>query len=313
MMPLMRTRPRCLASPENPDLMEPFVGNPMPPAPPVQPRDVSRRQFDRDGYVCPVPVLSAGETAHFRALYLAFFEQHRDRLAALKAGARWQINADTHFAFQWVDELTRHPKILDAVQQLLGPNILAWNTNWFVKMPGDKTFISWHQDGSYWGLSPMEVATAWVALGPVTVENGCMRVIPGSHTQPHMPQRETFADDNARSRGQEITVAVDQSQAVDFVLQPGEMSLHHLWIVHGSSANTSAIPRIGIAIRYLSTCVKQDSPDKPMATLVRGQDDHGHFRLIDRPTSNEGFAGEGRHGEFLQRVHKALAKNKPVS
>lgn len=278
------------------------------------PLQVSRTQFERDGYICPIPVLTAEETGHYRALYLAFFEKHNDRLTALRAGDRWQINADTHFAFQWVDELTRHPRILDAVEQLLGPNILAWNTNWFVKMPGDKTFISWHQDGAYWGLSqPMEVCTAWVALGPVTVQNGCMRVVPGSHTRPHMPQRETFADNNALSRGQEIAVAVDDKQAVDFVLQPGQMSLHHLWIVHGSNANLSDIPRIGIAIRYLSTRVRQDSPEKPIAMLVRGRDDFGNFRLLSAPTSNAGFAGEGLHGELLTRVHKALARAQSVT
>jgi len=280
-------------------------------APPVAPREVSRMQFDRDGYVCPVPVLDARETAHYRALYLDFHDKHKERLAALKAGARWQINADTHFAFQWVDQLTRHPRMLDAVEQLLGPDILAWNTNWFVKMPGDKTFISWHQDGAYWGLSPMEVVTAWVALGPVTPENGCMRVIPGSHAQPHLPQRETWADHNALSRGQELVVPVDESQAVDFVLQPGAMSLHHLWIVHGSNPNLSDVPRVGMAIRYVAPCVRQAGPDQPMATLVRGRDTHGHFRLIDAPTSNDGHAGEGRHAGFLQRVHKALAKSNP--
>ena len=280
-------------------------------ATPILPAAVSVAQFERDGYICPVPVLTPAETLQYHDLYIAFHAAHQTRLAALKAGARWQINADTHFAFQWVDALTRHPKILDAVERLLGPNLVAWNTNWFVKMPHDKSFVSWHQDGAYWGLSPMEVATAWVALGPVTPENGCMRVIPGSHKQPNMPQRETYADNNILSRGQEISVAVDERLAVDLVLQPGEMSLHHLWIVHGSKANHSTIPRIGLAIRYVSTRVQQDSSEKPFAMLVRGRDDYGNFRLSEPPTGNDGFAGEGRHAEFLKRVHVALAKARP--
>ena len=278
-------------------------------APPL-PAKVSKTRFDRDGFICPVPVLTAEETRRYQDLYIAFYEKHKSRLDAMKAGARWQINSDTHFAFKWVDALTRHPKILDAVAQLLGPNLLAWNSNWFVKMPHDKTFVSWHQDGAYWGLAPIEVATAWVALSPVTPQNGCMRVIPGSHTQPNMPQRETYADNNVLSRGQEIAVAVNQRDAVDLVLRPGEMSLHHLWIVHGSNANGSDTPRIGIAIRYVSTRVKQDSTEKPFAMLVRGRDDYGHFRLAESPTSNDGFAGEGRHAEFLQSVHVAIAKGK---
>ena len=272
---------------------------------------LSQAAFERDGYVCPVSALSVDETAHYRARYLGFYKKHRARLDRLRAGERWQINADTHFAFQWVDELTRHPKILDAVEQLLGPNLLAWNTHWFVKMPHDKTYVSWHQDGAYWDLSQMEVVTAWVALGPVTPANGCMRVVPGSHTQPHMPQRETYADNNVLSRGQEIAVAVNERDAVDLVLRPGEMSLHHLWIVHGSNANDSDIPRIGIAIRYVSTRVKQDSVEKPLAMLVRGRDDYGHFRLARRPASNDGFAGEGRHAEFLKRLQVALPNKQP--
>ena len=124
--------------------------------PALTPR-VAKADFERDGFVCPLPALSSAETAHYRARYLDFYDQHKTRLAAMKAGDRWQVNADTHFAFQWVDQLTRHPKILATVEQLLGPDILAWNTNWFVKMPHDNTFVSWHQDGAYWGCRPWKL------------------------------------------------------------------------------------------------------------------------------------------------------------
>jgi len=268
----------------------------------------ARHQFDRDGYLCPIDALSPDKAAHYRALYLDFRARHRERLAALHPGDQWQINADTHFVFEWVDALTREPAILDAVEQVLGQNLLAWNTSWFVKFPGDQAFVSWHQDGAYWGLSPMEVATAWVALGPVTPANGCMRVIPGSHTQPHLPQRDTFANNNVLSRGQEITVAVDEARAVDLALKPGQISLHHLWIVHGSKTNQSDEPRIGLAIRYVAPRVRQEGDNKPIAMLVRGRDDHGHFTLTERPVGNAAVAGEGQHAELLQRVRMALAQ-----
>jgi hypothetical protein len=266
-----------------------------------------RARFEADGFVCPLPALSTQRTAHYRAHYLDFQASHQSQLDALSPSRRWQIFADTHFVLPWVDALTREPGILDAVQQVLGPDLLAWNTSWFVKTPGDKSYISWHQDGAYWGLAPMEVATAWVALGPVTVENGCMRLIPGSHQRPGLPQRETWAEDNALSRGQEITVAVDESRAVDLVLQPGQMSLHHLWIVHGSNANRTQEPRIGIAIRYVAPCVRQDGGNKPLARLVRGRDGMGHFTHAAPPLDPRARAGEGRHAEILQRVHQALA------
>ena len=137
-----------------------------------------------------------------------------------------------------------------------------------------------------------------------------MRVIPGSHHQPHLPQRDTFADNNVLSRGQEIAVAVDVSQAVDLVLESGQMSLHHLWIVHGSNPNLSNIPRIGIAIRYVSTRVRQSGVQRPLAMLVRGRDAHGNFTLAERPTDPHAMAGAGRHAEILQRVHAALAAGK---
>ncbi len=269
-----------------------------------------RARFDTDGFVCPLPALTPDKAAHYRAHYLAFYDRHKTKLDALTASNRWQIYADTHFVLPWVDALTREPGILSAVQQVLGPDLLAWNTSWFVKMPGDKAFISWHQDGAYWGLSPMEVATAWVALGPVTVDNGCMRVIAGSHHQPDLPQRDTWADNNALSRGQEIAVEVDETRAVDLVLQPGQMSLHHLWIVHGSNANLSNEPRIGIAIRYVAPCVRQEGGNRPLAMRVSGRDDHGHFTWAEQPTDSHAMAGEGRHAEILQRVHTALAKGK---
>src|SRR5262249_53294543 len=124
------------------------------------------------------------------------------------------------------------------------------------------------------------------ALSPSTAANGCMRVIPGTHSEPMMPQRETYVPENALSRGQEIAVDVDERQAVDLNLRPGEMSLHHIWIVHGSNANTSKdTPRIGIAIRYTRPEVVQESPTKPYAMLVRGKDACGNFNLQPPPKS----------------------------
>lgn len=273
---------------------------------PIPAQAVQRGDFERDGYICPVPVLTPAETAGFRACYDDFAARHLDRLQALPPNQRWQVNSDTHFAFEWVDRLTRHPALLDAVERVIGPDILAWNSVWFVKMPGDPTYISWHQDGAYWGLEPMEVLTAWVALGPATRANGCMRVLPGSHRGPALKQRDTFAPDNALSRGQEIEVAVDEAQAVDLALEPGQMSMHHLWIVHGSDPNRSAVPRVGLAIRYVASQVRQRDGSRPLAMLVRGEDRHGHFTLAERPTRNDGRAGEGVHGQVLQRVREAI-------
>jgi ectoine hydroxylase-related dioxygenase (phytanoyl-CoA dioxygenase family) len=196
--------------------------------------------------------------------------------------------------------------VLDAVERILGPDLLIWNSRWFSKMPGDRTYISWHQDATYWGLEPPNVTTAWLALSDSIPENGCMRVIPGSHKQPLLPQVETFVPDNALSRGQEIAVEVDESSAVDLQLRPGEMSLHHVAIVHGSKANSSAIPRIGIAVRYITPDVAQRGPERQIAMLARGQDRYGHFDLIDAPAPGSDSSASPLHSEAVRRMMKNL-------
>jgi ectoine hydroxylase-related dioxygenase (phytanoyl-CoA dioxygenase family) len=263
-----------------------------------------RDRYGRDGYAYPIRALSEEQAQHYLDRYHAFVERNRARLAALPANQKYLVLSETHFAARWAYELVTHPRILDAVEQVIGPNILAWGTNWFSKMPGDKAYVSWHQDGTYWNLSPVEVVTAWLALTPSNQANGGLRVVPGTHRQPMLPQRETYAPDNALSRGQEIAVEVDEAQAVCLALQPGEMSLHHIWIVHGSNANMSSIPRIGLAIRYVSPEVKQDSPGKPHALLVRGRDDYGHFELLDPPTDDN--PDPATHEAIVRRVRASI-------
>jgi chlorinating enzyme len=265
-----------------------------------------RERFERDGYACPIAVLSEDEVGRFRAQYEAYVDRNRARLAALPANQKYLVLSETHFALRWAYEIAAHPRILDAVEAVIGPHILAWGTNWFSKMPGDKAFVSWHQDGTYWNLSPVKVVTAWLALTPSSEMNGGLRVVPGSHVQPMLPQRETYAPDNALSRGQEIAVDVDEAQAVCLSLQPGEMSLHHIWIVHGSNANTSAVPRIGLAIRYVSPEVKQDSPGKPHALLVRGRDDYGNFELLDPPTQDD--PDPAAHEAIVRRIRASIMR-----
>jgi len=234
---------------------------PTPNPPPANLNVAQIRKFEQTGYLCPIPVFSPRESDRFLAFYLEYAERNRERLATIPPRQRYQVLSETHFVLPWVHEIVTHPSILAAVESVLGPNFLAWNTNWFTKPVGDQTFISWHQDGTYWKLSPPKVVTAWVALTPSQPITGCMRVVPGTHLTPAMPQRETADQNNALSRGQEIAVVVDEAQAVNLALQPGEMSLHHIWIVHGSLPNRSSdTPRIGLAIRYVSTEVLQESP-----------------------------------------------------
>jgi non-haem Fe2+, alpha-ketoglutarate-dependent halogenase len=265
-----------------------------------------QRQFGNDGYFFPVRVLDEASAKHYLDRYLEFHQQHRDRIEKLPIKERYLVLSELHFVLRWMHELITQPALLDAVESVLGPDILVWNTSWFTKLPGDKTYVSWHQDGMYWKMSPPKIVTAWLALAPSTPGNGCMRVVTGTHTQPALPHRETHASDNALSRGQDIAVDVDESKVVNLCLQPGEASLHHVWIVHGSKANMSDLPRIGLAIRYVAAEVRQESPTPPLAMLVRGQNKHGHFELLPAPVEDSIPGDGGRHTEIVNRIRASI-------
>ncbi len=254
--------------------------------------------YRKNGFYFPVPVLSHDEVTRFRRA----LESHE-----AKAGEPLQGNFrhKAHLLFTWVDELVHHPKILDAIEDILGPNLLCWTTNFFIKEPQSAGFVSWHQDAFYWGLSKDDVVTAWVALTPANLQNGCMKFLPGSQTQDHLEHVDTFHKDNLLSRGQEIAVKVETDDTVDCILNPGEMSLHHVKLVHGSEPNRSSDRRIGLAIRYISTDVRQLKV-RDSATLVRGFDRDGNFDHEPRPKGDLDEYALAAHADAVGRQVKAL-------
>ncbi len=255
-------------------------------------------QCRRDGFYFPVPVLSTEEAAHYRRC----LEAHEARTGAPLQG-NWRHK--THLLFTWADELVHHPRILDAVESVLGPDILCWTTNFFIKEASNPGFVSWHQDSTYWGLDPDDVLTAWVAFTDATPENGYMQFLPGSHTVDQLPHVDTFHKDNLLSRGQEIAVDVDKSKAVGVPLRAGEMSLHHIKLVHGSEPNRTNDRRIGLAIRYIPTSVRQTKV-RDAAMLVRGVDRYRHFDYEPRPKADLDAAALAAHADSVARQVKAL-------
>jgi len=254
-------------------------------------------QYERDGYHFPLRVLSVEEAG-----------QYRDRLERVEGdlgGLRGLYRIKPHLLFTWLADLVRHPSVLDAVEDVIGPDILCWNTSFFTKEARNPGYVSWHQDATYWGLSEPHVVTAWVAFTPSTRQNGNMRVIPGSH-RAQARHVDTFHPDNLLSRGQEIAVAVDEDDAADILLDAGEMSLHHVLIVHGSGANESDDRRIGFAIRYIPTSVRQTEGPRDSATLVRGRDVFGHFELEPRPAADLDPEMLALHAEISDRQAKIL-------
>ena len=231
----------------------------------------------RDGFIAPIRVLSDTEARLVRTEVEALAAQPDiDRKTDLR---------QSHLVYGWADRLVRHPLILDAVEEVLGPNILVWRTNFFVKAPSSPQFVSWHQDATYWSLEPIVATTAWLALSGCTPNNGCVRAVPGSHRAGLLAHVDRWSDENMLSRGQTVDVDVDEGRAVDLALEPGEMSLHDAMVLHGSPPNRAERPRIGIGIIYLPTHVKQLGA-RSGAALVRGVDTYRHFIDDPRPSSD---------------------------
>ena len=254
--------------------------------------------FRRRGFHSPVRVLDTEEALDYRRC----LERH-ELLAGCPLQGKWRVK--THLLFTWAERLVRHPKVLDAVEDVIGPDILCWTTNFFIKEPGSPGFVSWHQDAAYWGLEPEEVVTAWVALTHSNLDSGCMKVMPGTHLDSHMPHKDTFHQDNLLTRGQEIAVEVDASKAVDIILAPGEISLHDIKLVHGSEPNRSQDRRIGLAIRYLPTHVRQ-TKGRDSAMLVRGVDCHGNFDLEPGPRADLDQQALAAHANAVERKFAVL-------
>jgi hypothetical protein len=232
------------------------------------------RTFREHGYVYPFRAMSATKAAQCRERLEAYERQ-------VGHDANRTLKIKGHLAFPWLVDVGRTPAILDAVEDLIGPDILLFGASIFAKDGRDPRYVSWHQDSAYFGLDPHEEVTAWVAFTPATEENGCLRVIPGSHTGPDRKHVETFAKDNMLAKGQSLT-DVDEQQAVAMPLEAGQFSLHHERITHGSSPNASFDRRIGFAFFYIPAHV-QSTIGRRRATLVRGVDRYGHWDPDDLP------------------------------
>ena len=259
-------------------------------------------QYKRDGYYFPVKILDDEQVAANRTL-LENFETSQGKPIG---GA---LRNKSHLLFTWVDDLMRHPKILDAVEDLIGTDILCWNTFFWVKEPGSESFVSWHQDLRYWGLDTDDLVSVWLALSPATLESGCMRVLPGSHRGDLLPHKDEFKENNLLTRGQEISVEVDEAKAVAMPLQPGEMSMHNVRLAHASGPNRSTDRRIGLSLHYMPTSTKQVVGEWDSAALVRGEDRHGHFTLAPRPSKDFDPAAVAFHEKATQAIRDVLFKD----
>ena len=235
---------------------------------------LSAAQIDRyrkHGLLFPCPVLSPAEAA----ACLGELETYEKSSGGPIEG-KWRYKS--HLVFPWLNQLMRHPTILDLVSSLLGENLMVWTTHIYPKEAGDGRFISWHQDSAHWGLDSNQVLSIWVALTDANRENGCMRMLPGSHHKGEVQHQDTWDPNNILTRGQTIEESINEDKTVWVELEAGEVSIHHVDMFHASTTNDSPNRRVGVAIRYITPQARQTRIDEDYATLVSGEDRFGHFR-----------------------------------
>lgn len=261
----------------------------------------------RTGYHSPLPIFSQAEARQLRD-HIEGEERERGpifREDRPRPGDPFQgsYRFKSHLIFKWLADAIRDPRLLDAVEPLVGPDIMVWTTHWFIKEANSANYVSWHQDSNYWGVETDRLVTAWLALSPATVESGCIRLLPGSHKGPALEHVDTWEADNMLTRGQTI-MDVDESDAVNLELEPGEVALFDYRLAHASHANRSNDRRIGIGIRYIPTDARQVRADWDCASLVRGTDRHGHFELEPRPEKDFDPAALAYHARADEEQRK---------
>jgi ectoine hydroxylase-related dioxygenase (phytanoyl-CoA dioxygenase family) len=236
--------------------------------------------FERDGFVAPVRAMSPERALHYRRALEAFETKFPDD--------RIKLDQKGHMICPWVDEMIREEGILDAIEDLIGPNILCWGTSLRAKAADGRTFAGWHQDTAYADVKPIVVIVA-LALSPCRTVNGCIRGIPGSHNGPLLPHREAFGTSSLLSREQYIDAPIDESKAVDFELDPGEVALFNNAICHSSNPNFGGDRRIVYLLEMIPTHAYQHEP-RESAALVRGVDTFANFDRDPRPKIELGSA-----------------------
>ena len=262
--------------------------------------------YRRDGYLFPLDVFASGHVDAIRAELEAARRSAAD--AGLEAEFPKLIRANAQYLMPFVYHVATAPQLLDRVESILGPDVLLWSAEFFIKAAHTDKIVSWHQDLTYWGLGETDdEVTAWLALSEVNVESGCMRFVPGSHHQKLLPHRDTFDDNNLLSRGQQVAVEVEEDQAVDVELHPGQLSLHHGRIFHASGPNQSDQDRIGLAFRFLTPAVKQQVSVRDYAMQVRGIDAQQNWIHVAPPTRNFASSDLELYRRIREDQREALA------
>lgn len=257
--------------------------------------------YKKNGFYFPYDVISTEEASDSRT-QLESLEQANSGFAF---GNKGQLN-QPHVLFKFAYDIVSNARLLDAVEAIIGPDILAWGSTYFIKDAQSPSFVSWHQDLKYWGLDNDDLVSAWVAISPVTRSNGCMRFVPGSHNLGMVDHKDTFDDTNFLTRGQEAAVDIDEDTTAYAELKPGQASFHHGRLLHASSPNHTDDRRIGLTINYIAPHMQQVVAKKDFAMLVRGEDRYGNFEMVPPPADNMTDDAIAWHNRVVMSQNDAL-------
>jgi non-heme Fe2+,alpha-ketoglutarate-dependent halogenase len=249
------------------------------PSPVENPATLTREQmaaFNRDGFLKGFRIFSDPEITEHRAYFDALLAR------VLAAGGTSYSISTAHLTYGRVYDLLTHPRIVAYVRDLLGENVVGWGSHFFCKLPGDGKIVHWHQDASYWPLTPSKAVTVWLAIDDSDVENGCMRFIPGSHHYGHLTYHLSEDEPDA-VLNQEVENALAYGTPVDVELKAGEISLHSDLLLHGSEPNRSRRRRCGLTLRYCAADVRAGMDWHLKGVIVRGSDPTGHWANAPRP------------------------------
>lgn len=254
-----------------------------------------RERYSRDGFLSPIRILDEADAL-----------VHRRRMEQAE-----QSFGDLHYQGKIYTilrsplVLATHPRVLEIVNALIGPNVLLWNGAYIVKEPHSRAHVSWHQDLAYWGLDGEDQVSIWIALSPANESSGGMRMVPGSHKSGRRSHRLMSDDANVLYQGQTVE-DVDESGAVFLALSPGEASFHHGWTLHASLPNRSEDRRIGFNAQYVATHMRQTQHGRDTAILVSGVDTYGHFKEDIPATGDLEPVAVARQRELDRQVRQTM-------
>ncbi len=267
----------------------------------ADPRDISEA-YRHDGFCFPIDVMPEDDARAYRSQ----LEGLERRSAGAKLGNKDQLNFP-HVVFRFAHEIAGHPRVLDAVEAIIGPDIMIWSSTFFIKEPRTGSHVSWHQDLRYWGLEDHDaMVSAWLALSPVTEANGCMRFVAGSHKGPLVDHEDTYGEDNVLTRGQQAAIEIDEGASRKVELKPGQMSLHHGRLLHASAPNRSDERRIGYAMNFIAPHNRQVVAQRDFAMLLRGEDRFGHFEPVPPPESDLSTSAMDWHARILRAQNESM-------